>query len=126
MSSIKRAWETAVLKAFGHTPIWQRGTLAPESRAALAQIDLHFHDLRHEAGCRWLEAGMPLHHIQEMLGHASLSQTSTYLHASEYGLRESMRQLDARRGKLEANAATSDQPPLCHDAEQDDGKDVLH
>ena len=67
------------------------GALAPESRATLRAIDLHFHDLRHEAGCRTLERGWPLHHIQEMLGHANLSQTSTYLHAAEGGLQDSMR-----------------------------------
>jgi hypothetical protein len=31
--------------------------LSKESRAALRAIDLHFHDFRHEAGSRWLEAG---------------------------------------------------------------------
>jgi len=30
--------------------------------------DLHFHDLRHEAGSRLLEAGWPIHHVKEMLG----------------------------------------------------------
>ena len=33
-----------------------RRSLAPESRAALRAIDLHFHDLRNEAGKRMLEA----------------------------------------------------------------------
>ena len=33
--SIKKAWETAVLKANGHEPVWVNGTLAPASRAAL-------------------------------------------------------------------------------------------
>ncbi len=36
--------------------------------------DLHFHDLRHEAGSRFVEAGMPLHHVQEMLGHSDSSR----------------------------------------------------
>jgi site-specific recombinase XerD len=44
-------------------------------------VDLHFHDLRHEAGSRFLGAGMPLHHVKEMLGHANISQTDTYLNA---------------------------------------------
>ena len=52
---------------------------------------LHFHDLRHEAGSRLLEAGWPLHHVQEMLGHADLKQTSTYLNVTQTGLQESMR-----------------------------------
>ena len=53
--------------------------------------DLHFHDLRHEAGSRLLEAGWPLHHVQEMLGHADLKQTSTYLNVTQVGLQDFMR-----------------------------------
>jgi integrase len=62
---------------------------------SLRAIDLHFHDLRHEAGSRWLEAGMPLHHIKELLGHANISQTDTYLNAGRLALRESMQRFDA-------------------------------
>jgi integrase len=40
---------------------------------------LHFHDLRREAGSRWLEGGVPLHTVRAWLGHANISQTSTYL-----------------------------------------------
>jgi integrase len=29
--------------------------------------DLHLHDLRREAACRWFEAGVPLHHIRDLL-----------------------------------------------------------
>ena len=47
--------------------------------AAYRTIDLHFHALRHEAGSRWLEQGLPLHHVKELLGHASISTTDTYL-----------------------------------------------
>lgn len=53
--------------------------LSPESRGALATIDLHFHALRREAGSRWMDAGVPLATIQRWLGHTNMSQTSTYL-----------------------------------------------
>jgi len=97
IASVKRAWETAVLKAHGHSPEWTAGNkLASASRAALKTIDLHFHDLRHEAGSRLLEAGWPLHHVQHMLGHANVSQTSTYLNATTIGLHDSMRRFDGR------------------------------
>jgi integrase len=97
IASVKRARETAVLKAHGHTPEWTAGNkLATASRAALKLIDLHFHDLRHEAGSRLLEAGWPLHHVQHMLGHANVSQTSTYLNATTIGLHDSMRRFDGR------------------------------
>jgi len=88
-------------------------SLSASSRAALRTIDLRFHDLRHEAGCRWLEAGWPIHHVQEMLGHASLAQTATYLHAHEMGLRDSMRKFDAA-----ARQATAEPPPLQTVADQ--------
>ena len=67
------------------------GKLSPASRAALRQIDLHFHDLQHEAGSRLVEAGWPIHHVAEMLGHSDLKQTSTYLNVGRLGLQESMR-----------------------------------
>lgn len=98
VGNVKRAWETAVLKAHGYSPDWvECNKLASTSRAALDVIDLHFHDLRHEAGSRLLEAGWPLHHVQHMLGHANVSQTSTYLNATKIGLRESMRRFEASR-----------------------------
>ena len=71
-----------MLLAQGHKPTWAKGALTSEGRAQLRAVDLHFHDLRYEAGCRWLEAGWLIDHVQEMLGHANLSQTSTCLHAN--------------------------------------------
>lgn len=56
--------------------------------------NLRFHDLRHEAGSRFLEAGWPLSHVREMLGHANISTTDTYLNAPLKGLQESMRRFD--------------------------------
>ena len=89
-------------------------------------VNLHLHDLRHEAGCRWLEQGWPIHHVQEMLGHANLSQTSTYLHASETGLQESMRRFDAARGKSVAKESPTEHPPLSHAETGADEKGTLH
>lgn len=129
--SIKKAWATAVLKSHGYMPEWirtgKRNALSHQSRAQLKTIDLHFHDLRHEAGCRWLEAGWPIHHVQEMLGHANLSQTSTYLHAAEMGLQDSMRRFDElARGKPVAKEDSIEQPPLGHEKPETDSKDRLH
>ena len=66
----------------------KKAWLATCARAGIT--DLHFHDLRREAASRFLEAGWPLHHVQEMLGHADLKQTSTYLNVTQAGLQESM------------------------------------
>jgi integrase len=77
--------------------------------------DLHFHDLRHEAGSRLLEAGWPLHHVQEMLGHADLKQTSTYLNVTQVGLQDSMRRFGTQPLQAVANEAESEHPPTRND-----------
>jgi integrase len=59
--------------------------------------NLRFHDLRHEAGSRFLEAGWPLSHVRQMLGHANIATTDTYLNASLKGLQDSMRRYDEGR-----------------------------
>lgn len=123
----KKAWQTAVLKAHGHTPVWTKTKgLAPESQAAYEAIDLHFHDLRHEGGSRLLEAGWPIHHVQEMLGHASLDQTNTYLNAGRVELGASMRRLDASRCKSVAKEAHVERPPFCNDEALEDNKSLTH
>jgi integrase len=114
--SIKRAWRTLVLKAHGHAPKWSQGKnpagkrvtrkLAPESVAAYRAINLHFHDLRREAGSRWMDAGVPLATIQRWLGHHNISQTSTYLAASGGGDAEAMRAFEVAKGRL-PNVAVS-------------------
>lgn len=61
---------------------------------------LHFHDLRREAGSRWMDAGIPLATIQRWLGHANISQTSTYLGASLGADELDMQAYEARIGRL--------------------------
>lgn len=113
VKDVKRAWQTCVLKAHGVTPVWtQDNTLDEASRAALGAIDLTFHDLRHEAGSRLLEAGWALHNVSHMLGHANIAQTSTYLNATKVGLQDAMRRLDASRCKPVASEGDTDPAPL--------------
>ena len=64
-------------------------------RAGLS--DLHFHDLRHEAGSRWVEGGVPIHHVQALLGHSNVKQTSTYLNVGLDGLKESVNRFERNR-----------------------------
>jgi integrase len=61
---------------------------------------LHFHDLRREAGSRWMDANVPLATIQRWLGHHNISQTSTYLAASGGGDADAMRAFEAATGRL--------------------------
>ena len=99
IGSVQRAWQVAVLKSHRHTPEWNRKTnkLAGSSQAAYGAIDLHFHDLRREAGSRWLEGGVPLHKVRDWLGHANIAQTSTYLAGTAGGDDDYMRRFEERR-----------------------------
>lgn len=128
VKSIDKAWNTCVLRANGHEPEWEAGgKLAATSRAALKAINLKFHDWRHEAGSRWLEAGMPLHHVKEILGHANISQTDTYLNAGRVALQESMKRFDAARGgKRVANDPPIEPRPNRHEDAEETPKDQLH
>jgi integrase len=111
--TLKRAWQTAVVKAAGHKPEWTaQNALSAASQAVFRAVGLHFHDLRHEAGSRLLEAGWPLHHVQAMLGHADAKTTSTYLNVTAHHLRESMKRLDDARCNPVANSATTEHPPV--------------
>ena len=124
VASPRKMWPTAVLKANGQRTQWTKGSLAPESSAAYRKIDLHFHDLRHEAGSRWLEAGMSLHHIKELLGHASISTTDTYLNATRVGLQEAMGRIDEIRCKDVARSE-ADGPRLHGNEKQETDRNSL-
>jgi integrase len=116
VGGISTAWENTVLRAHGVRP--QRGAggrLPADVRALYRGFDLHFHDLRHEAGSRLLEAGWPVHHVSEMLGHADLSTTSTYLNITRMGLQESMKRFDKPADATGADVpAGGDNPPGCN------------
>ena len=78
---------------------------------------MRFHDLRHEAASRMLEAGFPLHHVQQMLGHGNVQTTDTYLNVTKLGLKESMRQFDVLRSRCKPVANENSQEPqvVCND-----------
>jgi len=81
-SHVKTAWESAVLKAHDVKP--QRtatGGLSIDRQAKLAEIDLHFHDLRHEAGsASWRPAGRCTRSAR--FGHANVTTTARYLNVT--------------------------------------------
>src|SRR5436190_15629353 len=54
--TIRTAWESLMLLAHGLEPTRTRAH-GRVNREHLAEIDLHWHDLRHEAACRWLAKG---------------------------------------------------------------------
>jgi hypothetical protein len=76
---------------------------------------LHFHDLRHEAGSRMVDRGWPVSHVQVMLGHANLSQTSTYLNLTENSLQDSMKRFGTAPLHVVAPEADQERQPTCND-----------
>jgi site-specific recombinase XerD len=77
----------------------------------LREVDLHWHDLRHEATCRWLSAGHDLRAIQLLLGHADLKTTQRYLNVTDNELLKAMSERlwrdDAADGVLECQQNVS-------------------
>jgi integrase len=102
IASIDRAWYRAVLRSHGHSPSYVAGlNLSPASREALRAIDLHFHDLRREAGSRWMDGGVPIATIQRWLGHSNVSQTSTYLAGASTSEQDAMSRYEAQQAALQ-------------------------
>jgi integrase len=66
-------------------------------RAALrgAKIEgFRFHDLRHTAGTRMADAGVPITAIADILGHADVRTTMRYAHATEEAKRRAVGALE--------------------------------
>jgi Phage integrase family len=64
-------------------PAWTGTALAADCNRRFEAIDLHFHDLRHEAALRWLERGYKLNTIATLLGHSDLNTLRVYLGIAE-------------------------------------------
>lgn len=81
LKTIEKAWEVTVLKAHGVDPRWGKGNykdLSAECQQRLRDINLHWHDLRHEYASRLVERGVPLAQVRDLLGHASILTTERY------------------------------------------------
>ena len=107
LKTFKRAWVVAVLKAHDFNPRWQKGRykdLDTESRQRFREINLHWHDLRHEYASRLVERGVPLAQVRDLLGHASILTTERYDN-------QRLEALQAAVGRLEAGKEF-DPPPL--------------
>jgi integrase len=87
--NIQTAWETLRLLAHGIDPKPGREG-AQWNREQLEQVDLRWHDLRHEGACRLLADGVDIRIIQLMLGHASIQQTQRYLNVTDEELRRGL------------------------------------
>ena len=62
-------------------PRWRKGAykdLSTECQQRFRDINLHWHDLRHEYASRLVERGVPLAQVRDLLGHASIITTERY------------------------------------------------
>jgi integrase len=59
---------------------------------------LRFHDLRHTAATRMAEAGVSAFDIRDVLGHANISMTQRYAHATPEGKRRAVEVLAGKDG----------------------------
>jgi integrase len=109
VKTIGTAWDNAVLRSHGVTVARAKDThgLTPDARAALRSVNLHFHDLRREAGSRWLEGGVPIHVVSKWLGHTNVAQTSTYLATTATTEADAMKRYEARQAALQKLATGS-------------------
>ena len=101
VANFKTAWESLLLVANGHDTKRPKPG-ARVDREKLRQIDLHWHDLRHEGACRLLADGVDIRTIQLMLGHADIKQTQWYLNITDEELRKAMTGVWERRRQLRA------------------------
>ena len=99
--SFKTAWESLLLVAYGHDTTRAKPG-ARVDREKLRQIDLHWHDLRHEGACRLLADGVDSRIIQLMLRHSDVKTTQRYLNITDEEMRKALTYVWERRRQLRA------------------------
>jgi integrase len=96
--TLQTGWETLKLLANGQT-LKTGAEGIKENQKQLRQIDLRWHDLRHEGACRLLADGVDIRIIQLMLGHASIQQTQRYLNVTDEELRRGLEVSWSQQGR---------------------------
>jgi integrase/recombinase XerD len=71
-----------------------QGALRRAVRKAGIRKPVRSHTLRHSYATHMIEAGVPVRHVQECLGHESLASTMVYLHITSHGKEDSRRRMD--------------------------------
>jgi len=86
------------------------GDIKNAFRSALREAGiegLRFHDIRHTAGTRMADAGVPITAVADILGHADVRTTMRYAHATDEARRRAVKALEeSSRRKLSTKAAT--------------------
>ena len=120
LKTFKKAWVVAVLKAHGVDPRWRKGSykdLSAECQQRFRDINLHWHDLRHEYASILVERGVPLAQVRDLLGHASILTTERYDNQKLEALQAAVGRLEAGKmfdpstESLSATFSRADIPP---------------
>jgi integrase len=99
VEDIKKPWNTVNLIAHGCKLEWTvGGNLSEQCWEDLRKINLHWHDLRHEALSRLGESGeLSDHELMEIAGHANLTTTQRYLNTRLERLKRGVLKAAAKR-----------------------------
>ncbi len=99
VEDIKKPWCTLNLIAHGRKVNWTAsGNLSARCWQDLREINLHWHDLRHEALSRLGESGeLSDHELMEIAGHANLTTTQRYLNTRIERLKQGVLRAAAKR-----------------------------
>ena len=99
VEDIKKPWGGVNLAAHGYKVKWTASrNLSPQCWHDLRKINLHWHDLRHEALSRLGESGeLTDHELMEIAGHANLTTTQRYLNARIERLKQGVLRAAAKR-----------------------------
>jgi integrase len=99
VEDIKKPWCTLNLIAHGRKVEWTAsGNLSAKCWQDLREINLHWHDLRHEALSRLGESGeLSDHELMEIAGHANLTTTQRYLNTRIERLKQGVLRAAAKR-----------------------------
>ena len=76
------------------------GTAWNNTCAAIGLEGFQLRDLRHEAGSRFDEAGIPINNVSKMLGHTNLTTTSRYLNINRRELHRVMHRYEKSRAEF--------------------------
>jgi integrase len=69
--------------------------------------DFTFHDLRHMFGTRLAAPGADVVKIRELMGHASITTTMRYMHASDSDKRDAIARMAARYAQKDCHKIVS-------------------
>jgi len=81
------------------------------------RVRVHAHQFRHTLGTRLINAGVPQHVIQQLLGHASPRMTARYATIHDHTIRDAFAQFCHQRVNTAGEALAYDEDALTADAE---------